>query len=171
MSEGKDLVQRSGQRSGRNPEVNLRVLSLGKGSAEALFSVRKEEPGHDPWSPFCLEAVGPVLAKGGGAPVWKPWQKAAPSVHLCPCSYFCGLLPVAQPGKLGATSLHLVPKPKSLDFTFLYHLILLPFCCLQGLRHLWSSSSSADPHSVCVSHVSCSSRSAWLCDAFRALVY
>lgn len=111
-----------------------------------------------------------------GAPcLEKPWQgRQAPSVHLCPWLLFLWSPSCAAWKAWGHLSLHLVPKPLSpIDFTFLYHLILLPFCCLQGLRHLWSSSSSADPHSsVCMSHVSVeAARSSLASTAFRALVY
>lgn len=121
---------------------------------------------------LCL-GCGSSAGQGRGLPVWRsPGREGRP--HRCTSargSYFCGL-PVAQPG--GHLSLHLVPKPLSpVDFTFLYHLILFPFCCLQGLWHLWSSSSSADPHSsVCMSHVSVeAARSSLASTAFRALVY
>ena len=80
---------------------------------EGLFSIGKEEPGHDPWSPLsglwvhCWPREGaPCLGK-------KPWQeRQAPSwCTSAHGSYFYGL-PVAQPGKLGATSLFIwCPSP------------------------------------------------------------
>lgn len=111
-----------------------------------------------------------------GAPcLEKPWQgRQAPLVHLCPWLLFLWSPSCAVWKAWGHLSLHLVPKPLSpVDFTFLYHLILPPFCCLQGFRHLWSSSSSADPlSSACMSHVAVeAARSSLASTAFRALVY
>lgn len=101
----------------------------------------------------CL-GCGPVLAKGGGSLSGEALAgKAGPIGAPLPVG---SISVVSQLRSLGATSLFIwcLQAPKSRRF----HLSVnttFSFCCLQGLWHLWSSSSSADPHSsVCMSHVS-----------------
>ena len=123
---------------------------------------------------LCL-GYGSSAGQGMGFPGWarSPGREGNPLLGAP-----LPMAPISKVSQLrGATSLHLVPKPLSpVDFTFLSHLLLLLLlllCCLQGLRHLWPSSSSADPHcSVCMSHVAIeAARSSLASKAFRALVH